>query len=147
MTMPRLQGSSLIERMLAVAVLGICTAIAVPLYWQHANRSQVSRALETVAGPCAAVSAYYAAHGRMPVAASLAVDAPSPLVAHIAGVPDDAASRFLITLSASNALASELRRTTFELTGSGIPGGVRWTCRPGGPSPTPARYLPEDCNP
>lgn len=142
----RLQGSLLIEHMLAVAVLGICMAIAVPLYWQHANRGQVSRALEALDSARTAVSAYYTAYGRMPAATSQAVDSPAPQVARIAGVPDGTASRFLITLSSSDTLSSELRRTSFELIGTGAPGGVRWTCRPGGSSPTPARYLPTDCN-
>ncbi|MEE9929714.1 pilin [Microvirgula aerodenitrificans] len=148
MTAPRPQGFSLIERMLLVAVVGISSAIALPLYWQHANRSQVTLALEALATTRASVSAYYATHGRMPAATEQAVISPSALVARIADAPAGAGSRrYLVTLSASDALASTLRHTTFELIGTGdsTTRRVQWRCQPGSTSPTPARYLPESC--
>ena len=59
----QLQGFTLIELMIVVAVIGLLTAVAVPAYLDYAVRSQVAEGLELSSAATTAVTRYYEDNG------------------------------------------------------------------------------------
>ena len=60
-------GFSLIELMIAVAIIGILAVIALPVYQNYTKRAYIIEGLSLASGAKAAVSEYYSAQGRWPV--------------------------------------------------------------------------------
>ncbi len=60
-------GFSLIELMIAVAIIGILAVIALPVYQNYTKRSYIIEGLSLASGAKAAVSEYYSAQGIWPV--------------------------------------------------------------------------------
>lgn len=70
---PRVQrGFTLIELMIAVAIVGILAAIAIPAYTDYMNRSKVSEAMAAANACKTAVTEFVAANGALPANAQQA---------------------------------------------------------------------------
>ena len=59
-------GFTLIELMIVVAIIGILTAIAIPMYLDYTTRSQIAEGLNVAGGAKSAVTEYYQDRGAFP---------------------------------------------------------------------------------
>lgn len=82
MTVPhRLQyGFSLIELMIAVAIVGVLTTFALPAYQDYAARAQAAEATELLAGLKTPVAEFYGLKGSCPNSTSPNGDLGNPVV-------------------------------------------------------------------
>lgn len=66
------KGFTLIELMIAVAIVGILSAVALPAYTDYTVRAQVTEGISLASGAKAFVAEYYANKGDFPDATSVA---------------------------------------------------------------------------
>ncbi len=69
--MKKQQGFTLIELMIAVAIVGILAAVAIPQFQGYIARSQVSEAVTLLGALQAPVNEYFHVNGELPKIASL----------------------------------------------------------------------------
>ena len=69
--MKKQQGFTLIELMIAVAIIGILAAVAIPQYQDYTARAQVSEAVTLLGGLKTPVIDYYTMNGDYPNMASI----------------------------------------------------------------------------
>jgi type IV pilus assembly protein PilA len=66
MPKPRARGFTLIDLMIALAIVGILTAVAIPAYHNYTIRAQVSEGANLADGVKIAMTEYYASTGSWP---------------------------------------------------------------------------------
>lgn len=154
---PRQRGFSLIELMVAVAIVGVLAAIAIPLYRDYITRAKISEGL-TLAQPLkAAVGEYYALHGGLP-------ELPNnnwTNALEALGMPGDgengaASGTYVKRIYWHNNTeepgiyiryaGGDIDDKLVYLEAAFQQGAIRWHCTaPGGQTGVPARYLPNNC--
>jgi type IV pilus assembly protein PilA len=60
------RGFTLVELLVAVAIVGLLAALAIPAYQRYTGRAQVAEGLQLAQGVKVAVAAHYAATGSVP---------------------------------------------------------------------------------
>ncbi len=75
--MKKQQGFTLIELMIAVAIIGILAAVAIPQYQKYVARAQVSEAVTLLSGLKSPVIEYYSVNGDFPVLSSTNAEVPA----------------------------------------------------------------------
>jgi len=154
-------GFNLIELMIAVAIVGILAAIAVPSYVDNVIRARMTEALREMGKVRTDLAAFYAEHGRFPANAgeretfritpSNGHPAIRNLSIHGVGACNLSAgcdeSRIEVQLRRSIYLGiggdahSQLR-----LQGKAQPGGaIVWECGPRDVQPVKLKWLPSTC--
>jgi type IV pilus assembly protein PilA len=161
----RRTGFSLIELMMAVAIVGILAALAIPQYQDYSARARMTEAVQMLSAARVGVAEFAIVNGVMPAdAAAAGIGA---LESHVVERLSYAVKNGVAVLTAKvrNTGSAEADGKFFSLIGEYggrgsvapdklAPGGVQargvisWRCVGGdaaGNQPVPARFLPANC--
>lgn len=139
--MKKMQGFTLIELMIVVAIIAILAAIALPAYQDYVARSQVSEAMSLASGAKTAVAEKAADLGKFLTIDNTLAGLSGPASIKGKYVKTTTVTDGIITVEFSNSASTKIQGTNFTLTPTDEGGSVRWAC---GGSLNP-KYLPSSC--
>ena len=139
-----MQGFTLIELMIVVAIIAILAAIALPAYQDYVARSQVSEAMTLSSGAKTAVAEYYADRGAWPTTNAMAGLATAASVngKYVNQVAVGANGAITATMKGAGSASSKIAGGTFIMVPTDAGGSVTWTCNTGN---IDDKYLPSSC--
>ena len=138
----RERGASIIEILIVVAIIGIATTLAIPMYQIYTIRAQLAQGLVLSGTHKLAVAAFHHDNGAFPANNTEASLAP----------PDDYASKYIESISIDGAVVSieygnkaheQIAGRIVALTANRIQGSVQWTCSSDGAIPD--AHMPPAC--
>lgn len=142
------KGFTIIELMIAVAIIGILAAIAIPAYQNYTTRAKVSEAITFADMAKVAVSEYYHTNGSFPSGSgSLNADFGLPAAADITGTNvagvdvryDSQGEQVAILVTPA---ISGVATFSVAILGSPSASGIDWTCIV---QPNYQDYVPSSC--
>ena len=137
-----MQGFTLIELMIVIAILGILMAIAIPAYQDYTVRAKVSEGMNLAGAPKLAVAETYQTKGTWPT------DNPN------AGLPTAASinGNNVTSITNANGKLTILYSNEPKITGKKLVlspsftgGSVSWNCKPAVGTDVDPKYLPSAC--
>ncbi|TXJ00043.1 MAG: prepilin-type N-terminal cleavage/methylation domain-containing protein [Neisseriales bacterium] len=122
------KGFTIIELMIAVAIIGVLAAIAIPAYQNYIIRAKVSEALTFASQAKTAVSEYYQSQGALPTSNSQAGLAAASSISgtNVSSVSIDTNGAITVTTS----IATISGNIMFSPSTSAS--GINWSCTGGG---------------
>ncbi len=136
------KGFTLIELMIVVAIIGILSAIAVPMYLDYAVRSQIAEGIDLASGAKTAVAEYFQENGTFPADnAEAALADPTDIEGKY--VTSVTVAGNVVTMLYGNDANAKISGETLTMTASDDIGSVSWVCASGGV--IEAKHLPTAC--
>ena len=140
--MRKMQGFTLIELMIVIAILGILMAIAIPAYQDYAVRAKASEGINLAGASKLASAETYSSSGVFPPSnASAGLPADVSINGKYVTSVTTGPTRGLITITYS-AAEPKLSADTLLLSATTAAGSVKWRCKSG---TVEAKYLPSEC--
>jgi len=140
-----MQGFTLIELMIVVAIIAILAAIALPAYQDYLIRSQVSEGAVLSDGSKTAIAEFYSNKGYFPtVQASAGLPLATDIVGKYVTQVDATGAAGVITVTYGNSANSKITGATLSFSAITHIGSVEWHCvaLTGG---VDNKYLPSSC--
>ena len=139
-----MQGFTLIELMIVVAIIAILAAIALPAYQDYVARSQVAEAYTLASGAKTAVAERYADTGSFTgitnanagLAGSTSINGKYVLSVDAAG------GTITATMKGAGSVSSKVAGGTFIMVPTDAGGSITWSCNTG---TVGAKYRPSTC--
>ena len=139
--MYKLQGFTLIELMIVVAIIGILASIAIPAYQDYTIRAQVSEGLTLSASAKLAVSEYYTDRGVWPADnAEAGLEDGTKIIGNY--VVSIEVSGPIITVTYGNRSNARIDGQAVTLTVADATGSLIWDCAGAGIA---NKHLPAAC--
>lgn len=135
------KGFTLIELMIAVAIVGILSAVALPAYQDYTIRSQVTEGISLASGAKSGIVEYHSNKGALPGASDVDFDGASGK--YVASVAIGADGIITATFGGdANEKITESDKNTIVLTPEETTeGNIKWGCS----GTVEAKYLPASC--
>ena len=137
-----MQGFTLIELMIVIAILGILMAIAIPAYQDYTVRAKVSEGMNVAGAAKLAVAETYQTKGTWPT------DNPGaglPAAASINGNNVASVTNGTGKLTIAFRNEPKLNSSVLVLSPSYVGGSVTWSCKASAGTTVADKYLPQSC--
>ena len=143
----RNNGFTLIELMIAVAVISILAAIAVPTYRDYTVRAKISEALNMTASAKISITEYYISKGRLPSNLDEAglENISTDYIASMEYAGDDDSGRITVTFADDIGGGAGGKKLVVEAEPAHDGALLVWGCAAAAEDGVDARHLPANC--
>ena len=146
----KIKGFTLIELMIAIAIVGILLSLAIPTYQDYTVRAKISEAMNVASVLKVMVSEYYITMAELPASADAAgIDTTfsTEYISAIGYQKESDDSQAMIKLTMSDKVSEEVAGRALVLTAIPKSGSLRWVCGndPSASQAIDPKYLPSNC--
>ncbi|MHB8473000.1 MAG: pilin [Gammaproteobacteria bacterium] len=138
-------GFTLIELMIIVAIIGTLVAIAIPIYQDYIQRTEVSEAFTMVDGMKTSIAEFAQSNGAFPAAADITNGVGGPVTGRYGAAATTAGTGVVTaTMAAAGVVGADVAAKTITFTPPALatlPGAFIWTCT----STAKQKFLPKNC--